>query len=145
MEFKKINKIDLMVDDFIKNNTNEKFAELIEELINTNVILINKELGDNNLKKLNDDAITPLVITDSLKQNYIPIFSGDHQIINDELKKMKKVNYVFKDLCNDSIVNNDYIEGYVLNPFTQGLKLPKEVIKIVIKYVNEEQNEKAVS
>ena len=43
------------------------------------------------------------------------------------------------------IVDNDYIEGYVLNPFTQGLKLPKEVIKIVIKYVNDEQKEKAVS
>ena len=47
---------------------------------------------------------------------------------------MKRVEYVFKDLCNDSIVENTYVEGYVLNPFTQWLKLPKEVIKIVIKY-----------
>ena len=128
-----MNNIDEFVDNFLNNQTNENFANMIDKLIDENVIILDRGLT-GEIKKLNNDAITPLVITDSLKQNYIPIFSGDHQIINDELKKMKKVNYVFKDLCNDSIVNNDYIEGYVLNPFTQGLKLPKEVIKIVIKY-----------
>ena len=129
--------IEKMVDAFIEEGTNELFATLVEALIDTEVILINNDLDGTNLKKFGEGAITPLVITDSQKKNYIPLFTRSEQIINDEIKKKPRVNYVFKDLCNDSIIKSDYLEGYVLNPFTQGLKLPKELINIVIKYNKE--------
>jgi len=131
--YRKVELLDNKIDEFLKNQTNEKFADLIDLLIKSKVYLINKDI-DNTLKKLNNIGITPLVITDSEKKNYIPLFTNENQIINDEIKKYEKIEYEFKELCNDSIVTNEYIEGFVLNPFTQGLKLPKEVIKIVIKY-----------
>ncbi|MBR6071253.1 MAG: SseB family protein [Acholeplasmatales bacterium] len=129
--------IDDLISRFLKEQTNENFADLIDRLINEEVIILDRGLN-SDLKKLNDEAITPLVITDSEKKNYIPIFTNDDHIGGD-LKKLTKVNHLFKDLCNDSVVDNNYIEGYVLNPFSHGLKLPKEVIKIVIKYKEEDK------
>lgn len=129
--------IDDLISKFLKEQTNENFADLIDRLINEEVIILDRGLN-SDLKKLNDEAITPLVITDSEKKNYIPIFTNDDHIGGD-LKKLTKVNHLFKDLCNDSVVDNNYIEGYVLNPFSHGLKLPKEVIKIVIKYKEEDK------
>ena len=130
-----MNNIDEYIDNFLNNQTNENFANMIDKLIDENVIILDRGLT-GEIKKLNNDAITPLVITDSEKKNYIPIFTNEKHI-EGELKKLKKVNHVFKDLCNESVLENTYIEGYVLNPLTHGLKLPKEVIQIVIKYVNE--------
>lgn len=127
--------IDDLIGKFLNDQTNENFADLIDRLINEEVIILDRGLN-GDIKKLNTDAITPLVITDSEKKNYIPIFTNDEHI-GGELKKLAKVNHLFKDLCNDSVVDNNYIEGYVLNPFSHGLKLPKEVIKIVMKYKEE--------
>ena len=137
MKYKKVELADELIEKFLHNQTNENFADLIDCLINSKVYLINKDI-DNTLKKLNNMGITPLVITDSEKKNYIPLFTTDSQIINDEIKKYEKIEDDFKELCNDSIITNEYIEGFVLNPFTHGLKIPKEVIKIVIKYKENE-------
>jgi len=131
----KNDKIDELVTKFIGNQTNENFANLIDALINERVMVIDRGL-EGEIKKLSNDAITPLVISDNEGKNYIPIFSGDNHLLND-INKYKRVEYVFNELCNDSIVSNEYVEGYVLNPFTHGLKLPKEVIKIVMKYKEE--------
>ena len=128
-------RIDELVTKFIGNQTNENFANLIDALINERVMVIDRGL-EGEIKKLSNDAITPLVISDNEGKNYIPIFSGDNHLLND-INKYKRVEYVFNELCNDSIVSNEYVEGYVLNPFTPGLKLPKEVIKIVMKYKEE--------
>ena len=128
-------RIDELVTKFIGNQTNENFANLIDALINERVMVIDRGL-EGEIKKLSNDAITPLVISDNEGKNYIPIFSGDNHLVND-INKYKKVEYIFNELCNDSIVSNEYVEGYVLNPFTHGLKLPKEVIKIVMKYKEE--------
>jgi len=128
-------RIDEFVTKFIGNQTNENFANLIDALINERVMVIDRGL-EGEIKKLSNDAITPLVISDNEGKNYIPIFSGDNHLLND-INKYKRVEYVFNELCNDSIVSNEYVEGYVLNPFTHGLKLPKEVIKIVMKYKEE--------
>ena len=136
MKYEKVELIEETTEKFLHNQTNENFADLIDCLMNNKVFLLNKDI-DNNLKKFDEKGITPLVITDSEKKNYIPIFTTDKHLINDEIKKYPKVEYDFKELCNDSIITNDYIEGYVLNPFTYGLKLPKEVIKIVMKYKDE--------
>ena len=129
--------IDELVDLFLKNQTNENFANLIERLVSEDVIILDRGL-DGELKKLNKDAITPLVITDSEKKNFIPIFTNESHI-GGELTKLNKVVNKFGDLCNDSVITNNYIEGYVLNPFSHGLKLPKEVIEIVIRYKAEIQ------
>lgn len=131
----KNSRIDELVTKFIGNQTNENFANLIDSLINERVMVIDRGL-EGEIKKLSNDAITPLVISDNEGKNYIPIFSGDNHLLND-INKYKRVEYVFNELCNDSIVSNEYVEGYVLNPFTHGLKLPKEVIKIVMKYKEE--------
>ena len=128
-------KIDEMVKTFLDNQTNENFANMIDKLISEKVVVIDRGL-EGEIKKLSNDAITPLVIADNEGKNYIPVFTDEEHILND-IKKLKRVEYVFSELCNDSIVNNEYVEGYVLNPFTHGLKLPKEVIKIIIKYKNE--------
>ena len=128
-------RIDELVTKFIGNQTNENFANLIDALINERVMVIDRGL-EGEIKKLSNDAITPLVISDNEGKNYIPIFSGDNHLLND-INKYERVEYVFNELCNDSIVSNEYVEGYVLNPFTHGLKLPKEVIKIVMKYKEE--------
>ena len=128
-------KIDELITKFIGNQTNENFANLIDALINEKVMLIDRSL-EGEIKKLSNDAITPLVIKDNEGKNFIPIFSSDNHLVND-ISKYKRIEYVFKDLCNDSIITNGYVEGYVLNPFTHGLKLPKEVIKIVMKYKEE--------
>ena len=127
--------IEDIITKFLNDQTNENFADLIDALINTKVVVLDRGL-EGDIKKLGNDAITPLVITDGEKKNYIPIFTNDEHIGGD-LNKLKKVEHLFKDLCNDSVVSNTYIEGYVLNPFTHGLKLPKEVVKIVIKYKEE--------
>ena len=128
-------KIDEMVKTFLDNQTNENFANMIDKLISEKVVVIDRGL-EGEIKKLSNDAITPLVIADNEGKNYIPVFTDEEHILND-IKKLKRVEYVFSELCNDSIVNNEYVEGYVLNPFTHGLKLPKEVIHIIIKYKNE--------
>lgn len=127
--------IDEVITKFLENQTNENFADLIDKLIDEKITLIDRGL-EGEIKKLSNDAITPLVIADNEGKHYIPLFTNEEHILN-EIKKMKRVEYVFKDLCNDSIVENTYVEGYVLNPFTHGLKLPKEVIKIVMKYKEE--------
>ena len=127
--------IDEIITKFLGNQTNENFADLIDKLIDEKLTLIDRGL-EGEIKKLSNDAITPLVIADNEGKNFIPLFTNEEHILN-EIKKMKRVEYVFKDLCNDSIVENTYVEGYVLNPFTHGLKLPKEVIKIVMKYKEE--------
>ncbi len=132
-----MNNIDDLINIFLNNQTNENFANLIEALVYKDVIILDRGL-DGELKKLNKDAITPLVITDSEKKNYIPIFTNESHI-GGELTKLNKVTNKFGDLCNDSVITNNYIEGYVLNPFSHGLKLPKEVIEIVIKYKEEIQ------
>ena len=130
-----MNNIDEFITKFLGNQTNENFANLIDKLIDEKLTLIDRGL-EGEIKKLSTDAITPLVIADNEGKNFIPLFTNEEHILND-IKKMKRVEYVFKDLCNDSIVENTYVEGYVLNPFTHGLKLPKEVIKIVMKYKEE--------
>ena len=62
-----------LIDDFLKNQTNEKFSDVIEGLMDSNVILVNTKLT-GNLKKFDDNGVTPLVMSDSEKKNYIPLF-----------------------------------------------------------------------
>ena len=129
--------IEELINNFIKNQTNENFSNLIEALIDTNVILLSSKL-DGDIKQLNDNGFTPLLLSDKEGKNFIPLFTAENEIKGEEVVKLNKVNYVFKVLCNESLINNDYVEGFILNPFTNGLKLPKPVIEIVYKYVNEE-------
>ena len=129
--------IEELINNFIKNQTNENFSNLIEALIDTNVILLSSKL-DGDIKQLNDNGFTPLLLSDKEGKNFIPLFTDENEIKGEEVVKLNKVNYVFKELCNESLINNDYVEGFILNPFTNGLKLPKPVIEIVYKYVNEE-------
>ena len=125
-----------LINEFLKNQTNEKFSDVIEALMDSNVILVNTKLtGD--LKKFGEDGVTPLVMSDSEKKNYIPLFTSNDEITADNIKNMDRSNYIFKDLCNESIIENNYIEGFVINPFSQGLKLPKPVIEIVYNYKRE--------
>lgn len=125
-----------LINNFLKNQTNENFSDVIEALIDTNVILVNSKLtGD--LKKFGDNGVTPLIMSDSEKKNYIPLFTSNDEITAENIKKLDRTNYVFKDLCNESIIENNYIEGFVINPFSDGLKLPKPVVEIVYNYTLE--------
>lgn len=126
-----------LIDDFLKNQTNEKFSDVIEGLMDSNVILVNTKLT-GNLKKFDDNGVTPLVMSDSEKKNYIPLFTSNDEITAENIKNLDRTDYIFKDLCNESIIENNYIEGFVINPFTQGLKLPKPVIEIVYNYKKED-------
>ena len=59
-----------LINNFLKNQTNENFSDVIEALIDTNVILVSSKLtGD--LKKFGDNGVTPLIMSDSEKKNYI--------------------------------------------------------------------------
>ncbi len=126
-----------LIDDFLKNQTNEKFSDVIEGLMDSNVILVNTKLT-GNLKKFDDNGVTPLVMSDSEKKNYIPLFTSNDEITAENIKNLDRTDYIFKELCNESIIDNNYIEGFVINPFTQGLKLPKPVIEIVYNYKKED-------
>jgi len=126
-----------LIDDFLKNQTNEKFSDVIEGLMDSNVILVNAKLT-GNLKKFDDNGVTPLVMSDSEKKNYIPLFTSNDEITAENIKNLDRTDYIFKELCNESIIDNNYIEGFVINPFTQGLKLPKPVIEIVYNYKKED-------
>ena len=128
-----------LIDDFLKNQTNEKFSDVIEGLMDSNVILVNTKLT-GNLKKFDDNGVTPLVMSDSEKKNYIPLFTSNDEITAENIKNLDRTDYIFKELCNESIIDNNYIEGFVINPFTQGLKLPKPVIEIVYNYKNNDEN-----
>ncbi|MCR5646957.1 MAG: SseB family protein [Acholeplasmatales bacterium] len=128
-----------LIDDFLKNQTNEKFSDVIEGLMDSNVILVNTKLT-GNLKKFDDNGVTPLVMSDSEKKNYIPLFTSNDEITAENIKNLDRTDYIFKELCNESIIDNNYIEGFVINPFTQGLKLPKPVIEIVYNYKNSDEN-----
>ena len=86
-------KIDELITTFLNNQTNENFANLIDKLIDEKVMIIDRGL-EGEIKKLSTDAITPLVIKDGEGKNFIPLFSSDEHIVND-IKKMKKVEYVF--------------------------------------------------
>ena len=122
-----------LINNFLKNQTNENFSDVIEALIDTNVILVSSKLtGD--LKKFGDNGVTPLIMSDSEKKNYIPLFTSNDEITAENIKNLDRTDYIFKDLCNESIIENSYIEGFVINPFSQGLKLPKPVIEIVYNY-----------
>jgi hypothetical protein len=130
MEIKEI------INNFLKNQTNENFSDVIEALIDTNVILVSSKLtGD--LKKFGDNGVTPLIMSDSEKKNYIPLFTTNDEITAENIKNLDRTNYVFKELCNESIIENNYIEGFVINPFSDGLKLPKPVVEIVYNYTLE--------
>ncbi len=125
-----------LINNFLKNQTNENFSDVIEALIDTNVILVSSKLtGD--LKKFGDNGVTPLIMSDSEKKNYIPLFTTNDEITAENIKNLDRTNYVFKELCNESIIENDYIEGFVINPFSDGLKLPKPVVEIVYNYTLE--------
>ena len=125
-----------LINNFLKNQTNENFSDVIEALIDTNVILVSSKLtGD--LKRFGDNGVTPLVMSDSEKKNYIPLFTSNDEITAENIKNLDRTNYVFKELCNESIIENDYIEGFVINPFSDGLKLPKPVVEIVYNYTLE--------
>ena len=126
-----------LIDDFLKNQTNEKFSDVIEGLMDSNVILVNTKLT-GNLKKFDDNGVTPLVMSDSEKKNYIPLFTSNDEITAENIKNLDRTDYIFKELCNESLIDNNYIEGFVINPFTQGLKLPKPVIEIVYNYKKED-------
>ena len=122
-----------LINNFLKNHTNENFSDVIEALIDTNVILVSSKLtGD--LKIFGDNGVTPLIMSDSEKKNYIPLFTSNDEITAENIKNLDRTNYVFKELCNESIIENNYIEGFVINPFSQGLKLPKPVVEIVYNY-----------
>ncbi len=127
MEIKEI------INNFLKNQTNENFSNVIEALMDSNVILVNTKLT-GNLKRFGDNGVTPLVISDSEKKNYIPLFTSNDEITAENIKNLDRTDYIFKDLCNESIMENTYIEGFVINPFSEGLKLPKPVIEIVYNY-----------
>ncbi len=127
MEIKEI------INNFLKNQTNENFSNVIEALMDSNVILVNTKLT-GNLKRFGDNGVTPLVISDSEKKNYIPLFTSNDEITAENIKNLDRTDYIFKDLCNESIIENTYIEGFVINPFSEGLKLPKPVIEIVYNY-----------
>lgn len=138
MDYKKID-IKNIIDEFLKNQTNEKFSDVIMALIDSNIILVNSKLSDN-LQKFGSNGVTPLIMTDSEKKNYIPLFTEEAEITKDNIKNLDRTNFIFKDLCNESIIESDYIEGFVINPFSQGLKLPKPVIEIVYNYKLENDN-----
>lgn len=125
-----------LINNFLKNQTNENFSDVIEALIDTNVILVSSKLtGD--LKKFGDNGVTPLIMSDSEKKNYIPLFTSNDEITAENIKNLDRTNYIFKELCNESIIENNYIEGFVINPFSDGLKLPKPVVEIVYNYTLE--------
>lgn len=125
-----------LINNFLKNQTNENFSDVIEALIDTNVILVSSKLtGD--LKKFGDNGVTPLIMSDSEKKNYIPLFTSNDEITAENIKNLDRTDYIFKDLCNESIIENSYIEGFVINPFSDGLKLPKPVVEIVYNYTLE--------
>ena len=68
-----------LINNFLKNQTNENFSDVIEALIDTNVILVSSKLtGD--LKKFGDNGVTPLIMSDSEKKNYIPLFTSNDEI-----------------------------------------------------------------
>ena len=125
-----------LINNFLKNQTNENFSDVIEALIDTNVILVSSKLtGD--LKKFGDNGVTPLIMSDSEKKNNIPLFTSNDEITAENIKNLDRTDYIFKDLCNESIIENNYIEGFVINPFSDGLKLPKPVVEIVYNYTLE--------
>ena len=111
--------------------------------------MINKELIE--LQKGNI-ATCVVILNEDCKELNSKLVIESNSNDNELLTTFKDI--LAKEDLNYFIINDiDKLDESSQNKFYQivkdrefyGWKLPKEVIKIVIKYINEEQNEKAVS
>ena len=119
-----------------RNVKEEDIIELVESLANTRVLLefIPVTDEDNRLRAI------PNILTNSEGKSYVGIYTSNRHRKKENINEMSTYNIEMLDLCIESVLEDDEIDGYVLNAFTAPIKITKPIIKLLIEYKKAQEN-----
>lgn len=110
----------------------EEIKDLIEALANTRVLLEFIPIID----EVNKLRAIPNILTNSEGKKYIGIYTSNEHRKKENINEMSTYSIEVLDLCIESLLEDDEIEGYVLNAFTSPIKITKSLIRLLIEYKN---------
>ena len=129
---------------FRKDQSNENLTVLLNLLIKARLVVpcqMRVEPGYedtiNNLKKgdkLEDlDGVTFVaeILKASNGTKWIPYFTNPYQMPKNYLSQYSKMDYRFDEICNEQLINNEEINGIVINPFGESFYLDKQLLKFL--------------
>ncbi len=140
---KKIGKIEneelIKAVDILKNDNNrENFKPFVENLMKAVFILpatVEQMPGENETDdKKKNVKVNFRIITDQNKKNFFPCFTDEAAFdagIKDD--KVTKIALAFDELSSMLLNSEGKIDGFVINPYTVGMQVPVDMLKVIEK------------
>lgn len=140
------------IKEFNKTRTNEALSIVVDKLLESRVLVpctIRLEDGvDINNLKPGDDAniegvhyVSEILRTQDGKK-WIPYFTTLKEMPKKYQTGYSQMNYKFIEICDESLLNNENITGgVVINAYTDPFFVTKDLIQIIINYLNDLKNE----
>lgn len=138
------NNLETLIEDFMKSRTNENFVKLMEQLEKSVVYLptmmpenLDEEttaaLKEGKAAKLpKDTKILPCLLKKESGEQALPIFSAPKHI-SKEHKSPGLLAMPFFNCVSMALANAERVQVVVLNPFTNNIILPKQILEVAQK------------
>lgn len=117
-------KLEAASEEFIKDKTKENFVKLMEQLEKAVVFI--------PALKPEDAKITPCLLKRNTGEQVLPIFSMDKHIMKEGMSPAI-LALPFLNCVSMVMANSDKVEAVVLNPFTQNIIIPKQILEVAQK------------
>lgn len=132
------------IQAFMQDKTNENFVKIMEQLEKAFVYLpimmpdnLDKETMEalktgSGAKVPKDTKIVPCLLKKESGEQALPIFSSQLQI-PEKQKSPAVVALPFFTCVSMAMANTEKVQAVVLNPFTQNIILPKQILEVADK------------
>ena len=135
------------IKEFNQTRSNEALALVVDKLLESRVLVpctirLEDGVNINNLRPGDDANIEGVhYVSEVLKtmdgKKWIPYFTTLKEMPEKYQKGYSQMNYKFIDICDEDLLNNQEITGgIVINAFTDPFFVTKELMSIIINYVN---------
>ena len=136
--------LELAAETFAKNRTKENFVKIMEHLEKAVVYMptmlpdnLDKETmdgirGGKGVKLPKDAKILPCLLKKDSGEQALPIFSSLKQVPPDK-KSPAIMALPFFNCVSMAMANKEKVQAVVLNPFTQNVTLPPQILEIAQK------------
>lgn len=137
-------KLEECVQTFMQSRTNENFVKIMEQLEKAVVYLpammpenLDKEVAEalkagKGVKIPKETKIVPCLLKRESGEQAIPIFSTPSHIPEDK-KSPALMALPFFTCVSMAMANIEKVQAIVLNPFTQNIILPKQILEVAQK------------
>lgn len=138
--------LEAIIEEFINDRTKENFVKIMELLEKAVIYLpaMKPENLDDEAVKMakegkevklpNNATITPCLLKKNTGEQVLPIFSLRKHIVKEGLSPAV-LAMPFLTCVSMVMANSDKVESVVLNPFTQNITIPKQILEVAHKRI----------